>query len=501
MSGTAAITQLTKDQADAVLQAVQSSMSMILTSSSRINPGQTISATLIPTSPQIDASELANGIIDVAFTAKNVLFKSTQALPVPKPTTGDFGGDVLAGQEVTSDVLGGQPFPAPVGTVNTLPNPTTTNIPGDLGQVFGTVAVPRLKVKIDIHWRVSKQVDPHDPSQGAQPLAEGHDFVAFNGLSSPTISFAVPPTFTELRVDTLANPQPDRVCLSADVTLTVAYVDDKMKTQQESLTFPLGPIEILLLPILIPTIVAMFSEPNFGVTNTGTVLVVVPEHSPLSSTRALIDYLRKVEAALDAIRGTAAVATWLLGISELLNAIPDQPRVRFKATDIIRRFSEIEVKPGVLFGIGSTNFDDTAQSLMAFGVAGTKVYFYNDNYLRIPPATNQGYYAFTLDVGLPFVAIRDMSDGDAKHHPPVTMPPNVITDFAPDQSDSDSDWEESLSSFRFEFLGGEPQPVEDPPLGNCGSLGPPPPPIGSPPSHQRTRKPTRPSKRSTRSKR
>lgn len=478
MSGTATA-KLAEDQAKAVLAAVQSSMSLVLTSAARVNPGQTISAALIPTAPQIDASELANGIINVAFTAKNVLFKTAD--PISIPTYGDLRGDADAPNTAAGSVLGGVPFPAPLGTVSTPPNPTNTNVPGDLGQVFGIVAVPKLKVKVDIHWRLTKQIDPHDPSKGAQTLDEGHDFVATNGVSSPTLSVVIPPTFSELRFDTLTSPQPDRVCLFADITLTLDFSDPKDKGPATS-TFSLGPVEILLLPVLIPTVVAIFSEPNFGVTNTGTVLVIVPEHSPISSVRALIDQLRRVESALDGVRSIASVAAWLLGIDELVNAIPDQPRVRFKAANLIRKFSDIEVKPGVIFNIGSTNFDDQAQSLMVFGLPGTKVWFYNDTYLRIPPATNQGHYAIDL-VATPFVAIRDLEDGDASSEPPHTMPPNsstlpIIFSWAPDKSDSDKDWEQSMSSFKFddEWLAivEDAPATDDPPVGSCGSLQPPP---------------------------
>jgi hypothetical protein len=476
MSGTAT-SALTPAQASAVLEAIKANLSIALTSGSRLAPGKIASATLLPATPEIDASDLANGVLNVAFVAKNVLFKDPKPLAVPD--AGDLTGDDLAPTvantgDPPSEVLGGVPFPAPIGLTTTPSTATLTNVPGDLGQVFGTLSLPRLKVVVTVTWRMTRQNDPRDPDSQHTPQIEGKDFVATNGLSSPTVALSIPPPFEELRIDTLSAPQPDRACLFADVTLTLGGSDDGTP-QHAPVTlgpFTLGPLEILLLPVLMPTVVAMFSEPNFGVTNTGTVLVMVPEHSPLSSARALFDHLRQVESALDAVRGVGGVAAWLLGIDELIDAIPDQPRVRFKAANQISRLGDITIKPGVIFNIGETTFDDKTHSIAVFGLPGTEVNFFNDTSFKRLPQTHQGMYVVQLGA-TPFVAIRDLDDGDSRTEPPRTMPPGVIQVFEPDTTDDDHDWEDSLSSVQFDpdWLGFVDEQSKrgavDPPAGGC----------------------------------
>lgn len=435
MSGTES-PLLTTAQATDVLTAVANRLSIVLTSSSRLSPGDLANAALVPGSPELDVSELASGVINVAFLAKNVLFKT--ATPIDVPDTGTLAGDAVA--IATDPAAGGTPFPAPLGTVTTSPNPITKNVPGDLGQVFGTLSLPKLTVKVDIAWTVARQNDPRDPTAGKTVLAEGHDFVALGGIASPTVSLAIPPPFSELRIDTLRTPQPDRVCLSASITLTFGAVADPPPNTTNFVltkTFTLGPVDIILLPVLIPTVVALFAEPNFGVTNDGTVLIWVPEHSPLTSARALFDQLRRVEKVLDALRGVGGMAAWLLGLDELLDALPDQPRIRFKATNAISKLDDVEIKAGVFFGLGSTTFDDAVESLIVFGLPGTVVHFFNDTNFKTKPATNQGMYTIRLD---------------SKTEPPRTVPRNAIamTDFEPDTTDNDHDWEDSLSSVKFD---------------------------------------------------
>lgn len=461
MSGTAT-SDLTTTQATAVLNAVKGALQVVLTSTGRVEPGKTITAALVPAAPEIDASELANGALNLALTTKDVLYNNASVQSVPG--SGDLGGSALAG---SSGVASGQVFPPPIGTVGGAIS-SATNIPGLLTQLFGTVALPRLKVRLNVHWVLRKQIDPRDPSKGAVTLREGNDFVALSGLDSPNVSVIVPPTFTELTLKTLERPQVDRVCLTAQVTLQLGATTLPQ--------FDVGPVEILLFPALIPTVVALFDEPNFGVTSEGTVLIVVPKHSPITSARQLFRRLRQIESALDGLRGTVGIAAWLLGIDELLDAIPEEPRLRFKAADEINKFGDIEVKPGPFFGLlPGKNFDDEAHSLIVLGVPGVKVHFFNDTNFKHLPGSDQGKYVITLNT-TPFIAIRDMADGDSRIEPPLTMPPGSITDFEPDTTDDDHDWEDSLSSTKFDedwlrLVAAESDvTVEDPPLGDCSQL-------------------------------
>jgi len=427
MSGTAT-TDLTAAQATSILQAVYNSLRIVLTSPLRTKPGQVINASLVPASPLLDVSELANGILNLALTSKDVLYQNAQRVPVPDPgAPGEFGGDVLAG---TTKALGGQPFPSPLGTVGGSTNPTITNIPGLLGQVFGTVAIPRLKVRIQINWvvRVNGQV-----------LKEASDFLAPQGISSPNISLLLPPSHYEMRLDTLTFPRMDVACLSAQVTLTLGA---------NTLSLEVPPIPILLLPLLIPTVVAIFSEPNFGVLSPTKTLVVVPSHSPLGSLRHLVDTLNKVQDAVDALSGLAQFAGWILGLNELIGALTDQPCIRLVSSDKIDVFEDVNVKPGPLFGaLGEEDFDDAANSILMLGVQGTKAWFYNND--KQQKDTDEGYYALGVLDTL-FVMVRDLAPTDASSAPPTPYPYYGIP-AADWKADSNSNlWSAQTSSFEFD---------------------------------------------------
>lgn len=453
MSGTATA-PLTDPQADAVLNLISQALQIVPTCSKRIAPGSPLRATLVPPAPEIDASEFVNGILNLGWTAKDVIYND--ANPLNLPQNGDLRGSILpttgGGQ---AQIAGGEPFPPPLGVVGGPTASTLTNIAGVLNQIFGTIALPRLSVRIRINWRiVRKRWDGT-----VESTQEGVNFLAPSGLTSPTVSLLIPPPFQELRVDTLASPRSDLVCLYADVALTLG-------TRQ--LTRTLGPLPFLLLPLLIPTVVAIFTDENFGVSYKSKALIVVPEHSPLSSIKPLVELLRKIESVLDALRSIGGFAAWLLGLDELLDAIPEQPRIRFavaadhpRSRQGIPKLGNIEIRPGPLFGLlpGET-FDDDARSFIVFGLPGTTVNFYNDTFYKTLPATHQGMYKITIpdafDPSNPasfpslFVLCRDLSNPpDTSLNKPVTVPDGVVS-FEPDTTDDDQDWIDSLSSLDFD---------------------------------------------------
>jgi hypothetical protein len=234
----------------------------------------------------------------------------------------------------------------------------------------------------------------------------------------------------------------DVVCLSAQVTLTLS------SHALPALEIP--PIPILLLPLLIPTVVAMFSEPNFGVLNPTLTLVVVPEHSPLGSLKPLIDAVNKVQNVVDALAGLAQFAGWILGLNELVGALTNQPRVRFINRDKIDSFDDVSIKPGPFFGVlGDDNFDDVANSILMIGVRGTKAWFYNDD--NQTTGGDQGYYALKILNDSLYVMVRDLAQTDASSDPPVPYPVYSIpsADWHKDSYGTPT-WPSSMSSFQFD---------------------------------------------------
>lgn len=449
-------------QAADILKAVKDLLRVTLTSPTLTEPGQTVTASLVPASPEVDASDLAAGVLNLGLLTKNVVHTNKNVLDVPG--SGDLDGDHLAS---TATLAGGQTYPLPVAIPTSTAAVTQTNIPGLIGQVFGTVSVPRLKVQLKLRWLLCDQA-------GNVLKEEDGAFVAPQGLASPNVSLVIPPIFEEWRDDTVKNPPLKVFCLSAQVTLTLPGVPP--------VTTVVGSVPVLVLPLLIPTVVVLCSEPNFGV-NTGqkltggdvtddhiqeednvglsSALVVVPQHSPFTSAGALFKALRKIEKAVDALSGIADFLGFFLPLGDLLS-LPEQPRLRFSVARRARgadgqlhmgvpKFSRIILKPKTFFGFtyDHDTFDDKVFSILVVGLPRTRVEFFNDTEFKTQ--TGQGF--FTLEVGDEhFVAVPTLDTSDDE--PPVTVPAGRVLPLdgvtgTPDTG-GDGLWHTDMSSIAFD---------------------------------------------------
>jgi hypothetical protein len=470
---------LAADQATDVLNSVKELLRVTLTSPTRTEPGQPVTAALVPASPEIDVSQLAAGVLNLGLLTKNVVHTNKNVLDVPG--SGDLDGDHLAS---TAPLAGGQPFPLPVALPASTAAVTQSNIPGLLGQVFGTISVPRLKVRLELRWILRDQ-------QGNELKDEDGAFVAPQGLTSPNVSLIIPPLFEEWRADTVKNPPTTVFCLSAKVTLTLSPAPP--------VTFEVGPVPVAVLPLLIPTVVVLCSEPNFGI-NTGqqlhdgdvtddhiqeednvglsSALVVVPEHSPFTSAGALFKALRKVETAVDALSGIADFLGFFLPLGDLLS-IPEQPRLRFSVARPvpgadgnlhtgIPKFSRIILKPKTFFFLtyDHDTFDDKVFSILVVGLPGTKVEFFSDT--GFDKQSDQGFYTLLVGPEL-FVAVPTLDT--SVDDPPVTVPPGQalpldgVTGRNDTSDDNDGLWHTDMSSMAFadDWLADVQEKIKNPP--------------------------------------
>lgn len=434
MSGFAS-PSLAQNHAMQILESIAKGLRLVLTSPTRVDPGQPATAAVVPAAPEVDATDLADGALNLAWTATNVLLRDGG--PVSIPSNGDMAGDDLlaaaAGAVVNNQpfVLGGEPFPPPLGTVTTPNIATATNIPGLLGQVFGAIAPPRIRVRVEVAWIV-KDKDGNE-------LAENDDFLAPQGVASPTVSLVFPPLVTEMSFAHLEREPVETRCLFARVTLHLGTV---------SLVEELGPVTIVVLPLVIPTVVVMFAEENFGLTVRGKAVIVVPKHSPMLAAEPLFKLLRKIETVVSALKNLRGFATMALGLDALLSSVPDQPRIRFVAADRIDYFTSIVLRRGrYVLGIKlkpKKTFNNRASSVLVFGLPGTRVRFYNDK--------NQqpGLGSFTLQVTAAFVAaVRTLHT--PRTAPPEALPPaSLVHHVLPPESGVNKKWHNALSSLRFE---------------------------------------------------
>jgi hypothetical protein len=485
MSGFPA-TPLSDAQADAILLLLKNRLRIVRTGPQRVAPGSLLSAKLIPTSSEIDASDLVNGVVDLTAVVKDILFKDR--LPFPPPDNPSDPDAVLpplnvdpaaVREELRDAVAGGQPFAAPTAVLNQ-PNPIQTNIEGMLAQLFGTLQLPNLKVGVGLKWTVR--------AGAGAPLSESADFIALEGISSPTFSAVVAPPMREYRADTLLNPGGMVVCLWLDVRLTLG---------ERVLDVQLGGLPYIQLPILIPTMVALFSEANFDLTHDSAALIVVPEHSPFMSLEPLMKLLLSLETTLSKLRGIARLAGFFLGLDEALGSLPQQPRLRLTAKNRIDHLGNYTIKRRPWWNplAGDRTFDDTVNSILVLGAPGTEVEFFNDKNCKRSPDTDQGDYVVRLNAaatnGTPpdvYVAIRTLyTSNDVA---PPTTPPGRIVSFNPDDT-GDDEWHTDLTSLRFKksFLDSVAREMKEPPpvpVPNCvwtdpgGSTGNENPPTGAP---------------------
>ena len=447
MSGTQA-PPLTLNQSASILGSVIANLSIIRTSPAWTAPGVPVTASLVALDPLIDVSDLASGVLNVAATVKDVIF--ADPAPVSVPEEGSVSGTgVLIGlaNQNQNPVVGGEPFPPPLGSITTSSAPIPKDIAGLLGQIFGTVSIPRLRIWTRIRWIV-RNADGTDEQ-------EGEDFLSVNGISNPSVTFLLPPVFEELRADTLMQPQLDGRCLTAEVTLTLG-------PWMGTATLP--PISIYMLPLLIPTCVALFEEANFGTSWGGGALVIVPLHSPIGSVDSLVKALQAVYHVLDALSGLSSIAFWLLGLGDLLDALPKQPRVQLAQRNEIGDFEPYQIRSHPpLPDFISDDWDDATRSLIMVGVSGTRGQFYNDDHFHTSGDLGvQGYYDLIVPAasvsltpnasttrGL-WVMIPDLGGIDASTTYPNTVPGGCLVAGHLDEYGSDNTWNASISSVRFE---------------------------------------------------
>lgn len=439
--------------AEAIFNRIVATLRVNLRSSPLVEPGQPINLSLVPATPMVKVDDLINGALNLGWFAKDVIFNDQK--PVPLPEAGNFDGDDLAGGV---GVIGGQAFPPPqfVGAplapaLAGSATPTQANVPGLLGQIFGSLEIPQITVRLDVIWTVRDR-------QG-KLLTEGNNFIAPDGITSTDVSLLILPPFAELRLDTLEKPPAEIYCIAAKVTLTLG----EFIRQQEVLGVP-----IIALPLFIPAVVAIGRYNNFSAFNDGATLFMVPEHSPLSSAEELNDELKKICDVLSSLTRIAKIATFLLGLRALNNALT-APYIGFHSRNGLGNLTNVTIGSRFL-GLDSIDFNDRASSVLVIGLPGipetpssparpgTKVQFYNDeDFDGIAEGSIEG--KFDLEVGEHlFVLIRNLSTS-GRNDQPKTFPNKSFTvldtssEFEPlsgfEPDDIDQNFNDSMTSVRF----------------------------------------------------
>src|SRR5205814_1720249 len=135
-----------------------------------VSPGQPVTVAVVPSTDGLTVPVLAAGDVNVFWLTKNVRFADANVVPPPLQNV---------------QILGGMPIPNVTGT--------TQGVPGVIAELAGTVPIPvQVPVSVKVRWIVTDD-------QG-QPLTEGTDYLAPDGLDVPVVQLVFAAAFVELTI-------------------------------------------------------------------------------------------------------------------------------------------------------------------------------------------------------------------------------------------------------------------------------------------------------------
>ena len=376
----------------------------------QVNPGQVVHFWVVsPDLSQLSVPVIASGDVSVTWLAKSVRFGD--ALPAPLLDMKTFAESIADYLGSATNVIGGMPIPAvqvpvqgpplrgaippavdvgvaittiggtlPAVSVPGLPPPVPASpvalpdvpplapsaiskddvlsgVPGLLGQIAGSLPVlVNAPVSMSVTWSVQRDgVD----------LVEGTDYLAPGGLSAPAIDLIFAPTFKELGQEGTST-----LTVIAKVTLH-AFT--------ESVDVPPLSLSVTLPDLGLPRVLAAFRHSNFAAKDggdSGNVFVMVPGSYPFRAFNQLSPVLTDLQTALSSLQMFAHIAGFLIGLSDLLNAVPAQPDLQFRADDAV---NDLE---GIVFEshwYGDYDADEGISSVILIGLGGAGVEIFNED--------------------------------------------------------------------------------------------------------------------------
>lgn len=365
-------------------------------SSGLLGPGEPLVAGLIPSPADLthSVSELVSSTIDLKWVSKQVRFKS----PLFEPDLDSLDLDLPG---APGEILGGMPILS--GSLV-----TPSGIPGDLGQLTGSIEVPTgvaLPVSVTVSWFVTAdgEVDDETGMATGARLLDGTDFFAPAGLTGVDVNMIFAPTVFEASSGGTV-PAPVARFLHAEVTLTAGT---------ETFTVQPPPIRVLVVPLGVPKLLALFRHRDYATTTDEShpwpsspaweswVLLVVPADSPISSVEEMRALLRTLGDTLSSLSRLVGFAAFALGIQELASAVAAQVFVQLLKTNAIANLKTIEFR-GWDWDRGYLGPADHASALILLGPTGAVVEL-NNGYNN---AAGFGRFTVTVDgtpLGVAFV--------------------------------------------------------------------------------------------------
>jgi hypothetical protein len=325
-----------------------------------------------------------------------------------------------------------------------------------------------LPASVEVQWKVFDAEDSNDPlSVTSFESPQNTAIVAPDGVRLPDITLVFPVQTVEL---TTMVRLPKIYWIEAQVLLRYAQVllDQNVDVPvKQTAWIPLRRIPISVVPVAIPTILALFQDTEFH----GFLVVSVPFDSPLgalvghssqAAQRELTTFLQTLKSTVGHLVHIPAFASFLVGLSQLTDVLPSAPHFAFvRAKKIIDGVSNMgAVKMG--YGddsevnlyrgddVNDVRPQDRISSVIAIGPEKRRVELFND------PGYKQDHGAFSLKLGPElFALVRDLRVL-LEHSTPESVPadsceiiqepPSLVTGLS-------FGFNDRFSSFRFRMEG------------------------------------------------
>ena len=286
---------------------------------------------------------------------------------IPPTSTIGIGISTIAGSVTPPNVVA-NPVPvanSPVQLPNVpplAPNAPTagdvlSGIPGLLGQIAGTIPVlVSAPVTMSVTWEVRN---------GDEVLTEGTGYLAPQGMSGANIELLFAPVFKELGQEG-----------TSTLTITATVM---LHALTESITLPPLSLSVVVPDIGIPRVFAGFRHANFAPQDggdSGFAFVMVPGGYPFRTFDQLSGVLTTLQTTLANLHSFVTIAGFLTGLGQLIDAVPTQPSLQFRAADQIGDLEDV-VFESHLFG--DYDADEEISSALFIGVPRSAFQIFNED--------------------------------------------------------------------------------------------------------------------------
>lgn len=283
--------------------------------------GAVIKAGLIPDISTVDLKNFSPSGLSVPIVAPLRLSGAGKSVGFPTGAIVDGDPTDPATRLVAEPLPDAENLAAP----GAQPDSPLQAILGLLAGLEGTIPVGAFTPDfVTVTATVCWHVEPDRACVGLLPLADGEsvggDVVADGGRRCAAVStessveLPVVPPLVPLKA--ASGTVTCTYHLSADVTLRALGIEH---------TQLVGPIDVPVPAIAVPTVLVVFSEVRYNTSKVRAKMVIVPTDVPVQQLQALIDTLNSVQSALANLTGLVRIVGLLTGLSSIVNALGPLP--------------------------------------------------------------------------------------------------------------------------------------------------------------------------------